>query len=163
MTDNEFMNQAELLLGRLEAVCDQLNDQADLDIDNQRLAAFCIEPRSVLAQWTNDRLVIRMSTQMPTGIRTMVCDLLGLATDRVQVVVGDVAALLPTQACFAALVQYPGSTGTVRSWSAQARFWDAVTTSRSAEAIPLRMPKSWLCVKRRRPWVITDCPAAICM
>ncbi len=61
-----------------------------LDIDNQRLAAFCIEPRSVLAQWTNDRLVIRMSTQMPTGIRTMVCDLLGLATDRVQVVVGDV-------------------------------------------------------------------------
>jgi glycine dehydrogenase len=38
----------------------------------------------------------------------------------IEVVVGDVAALLPAQACFAALVQYPGSTGTVRSWSAQA-------------------------------------------
>ena len=61
-----------------------------LDINNQRLAAFCIEPRSVLAQWHNARLVVRMSTQMPTGIRTMICDLLGLSADQVQVVVGDV-------------------------------------------------------------------------
>ena len=61
-----------------------------LDIDNQRLAAFCIEPRSVLAQWQQNKLVIRMSTQMPTGMRTMVCDLLGMNTDQVQVVVGDV-------------------------------------------------------------------------
>ena len=38
----------------------------------------------------------------------------------IDVVVGDVATLLPTQACFAALVQYPGSTGAVRSWAAQA-------------------------------------------
>ena len=38
----------------------------------------------------------------------------------IEVVVGDVAELLPAQSCFAALVQYPGSTGAVRSWSVQA-------------------------------------------
>ncbi len=35
----------------------------------------------------------------------------------IEVVVGDVATLLQTQACFAALVQYPDSTGDVRSWT----------------------------------------------
>jgi CyaY protein len=40
MTDNEFMDQAELLLRRLEAACDQLNDQADMDIDNQRVGGM---------------------------------------------------------------------------------------------------------------------------
>lgn len=61
-----------------------------LDINNQRLAAFCIEPRSVLGDWQEERLVIRISSQMPTGIRTTVCDLLGLPTERVRVLVGDV-------------------------------------------------------------------------
>lgn len=61
-----------------------------LDINNQRLAAFCIEPRSVLGDWQAERLVIRISSQMPTGIRTTVCDLLGLPTEQVRVLVGDV-------------------------------------------------------------------------
>ncbi len=61
-----------------------------LDINNQRLAAFCIEPRSVLGDWQEERLVIRISSQMPTGIRTTVCDLLGLPTEQVRVLVGDV-------------------------------------------------------------------------
>ena len=38
----------------------------------------------------------------------------------IEVVVGDVVALLPQQACFAALVQYPGSTGAVHAWGTQA-------------------------------------------
>jgi glycine dehydrogenase len=38
----------------------------------------------------------------------------------IEVRVGDVAAMLPEQACFAALVQYPGSTGAVRAWARQA-------------------------------------------
>ncbi len=40
MTDNEFMNHAETLLQRLEALCDQFNDQDDLDIDNQRVGGM---------------------------------------------------------------------------------------------------------------------------
>jgi aerobic carbon-monoxide dehydrogenase large subunit len=63
-----------------------------LDISNQRLAALSIEPRSVLA-WTTPqgRLSINMSTQMPSGVKTSLCnDVLGLPADQVRVTVGDV-------------------------------------------------------------------------
>ncbi|MSQ66312.1 MAG: iron donor protein CyaY [Limnohabitans sp.] len=40
MTDNEFMNQAETLLQRLEALCDQFNDHDGMDIDNQRVGGM---------------------------------------------------------------------------------------------------------------------------
>ena len=40
MTDNEFMDQAERLLQQLEKACDLLNDQADVDIDNQRVGGM---------------------------------------------------------------------------------------------------------------------------
>jgi CyaY protein len=40
MTDNEFMDRAETLLQRLEAMCDQFNDQQGLDIDNQRVGGM---------------------------------------------------------------------------------------------------------------------------
>lgn len=59
---------------------------------NQRLVALAIEPRSVLA-WTADdgRLTLRMSTQMPSGVRNALCnDILGLPKDKVRVTVGDV-------------------------------------------------------------------------
>jgi CyaY protein len=36
MTDQEFLNQAEALLLRLEQCCDRLNDSTDADIDSQR-------------------------------------------------------------------------------------------------------------------------------
>ena len=36
MTDQEFLNQAEALLLRLEQCCDHLNDITDADIDSQR-------------------------------------------------------------------------------------------------------------------------------
>ena len=61
-----------------------------LDIVNQRVAALAIEPRSVLAYPENGRLTIRMSTQMPTGVRTTVSDLLGIDKEKVRVLVGDV-------------------------------------------------------------------------
>lgn len=63
-----------------------------LDIVNQRLHALSLEPRSVLAAFdkTSQRLTIRMSTQMPTGVRNSVCDALGMAPEQVRVVVGDV-------------------------------------------------------------------------
>ncbi|RZI92052.1 MAG: xanthine dehydrogenase family protein molybdopterin-binding subunit, partial [Variovorax sp.] len=63
-----------------------------LDITNQRLVALTIEPRSVLAEHdsASDRLTIRMSTQMPSGVRDSVCGAIGLAKEKVRVVVGDV-------------------------------------------------------------------------
>ncbi len=63
-----------------------------LDLVNQRVAALSLEPRSVLAAFDNasQRLTIRMSTQMPSGVRNSVCDALGMAKDQVRVLVGDV-------------------------------------------------------------------------
>ena len=40
MTDLEFSNHAEALLQDLEAACDRLNDDADKDIDNQRVGGM---------------------------------------------------------------------------------------------------------------------------
>ena len=63
-----------------------------LHIDNQRLVALAIEPRSVLAWIAEDgRLTLRMSTQMPSGVRDSLCkDILGLPPEKVRVTVGDV-------------------------------------------------------------------------
>lgn len=63
-----------------------------LDLVNQRLVALSVEPRSVLAAFdtASQRLTLRMSTQMPSGVRNSVCDALGLAREAVRVVVGDV-------------------------------------------------------------------------
>lgn len=40
MTDTEFMNQAEALLQAVEAGCDQINDETDCDVDNQRVGGM---------------------------------------------------------------------------------------------------------------------------
>ena len=63
-----------------------------LTVVNQRVVAFTIEPRSVLAWVAEDgRLTLRMSSQMPSGVKNALCnDILGLAQDRVRVIVGDV-------------------------------------------------------------------------
>ncbi len=63
-----------------------------LDITNQRLSPLSLEPRSVLAGFdaASGRLTIRMSTQMPSGVRNTVCDAMGVAKDKVRVLVGDV-------------------------------------------------------------------------
>ena len=61
-----------------------------LDITNQRLVALTLEPRSVQAYIDEGRVTVRMSTQMPSGIRTQVSDLLGIPAEKVRVIVGDV-------------------------------------------------------------------------
>lgn len=63
-----------------------------LDLDNQRLAALTLEPRSVLASWqaSSERLIVRLSSQMPSGARNSIADVIGLARPSVRVVVGDV-------------------------------------------------------------------------
>jgi carbon-monoxide dehydrogenase large subunit len=62
-----------------------------LELENQRLVALSLEPRAVLAWVADDgRLTLRMSTQMPSGVRGTLCDLLGLAREQVRVTVADV-------------------------------------------------------------------------
>ena len=63
-----------------------------LEIVNQRLSPLSLEPRSVLAAFdtATGRLTIRMSTQMPSGVRNTVCESMGLAKEAVRVLVGDV-------------------------------------------------------------------------
>jgi carbon-monoxide dehydrogenase large subunit len=64
-----------------------------LEIGNQRLAPSPMEPRSVLAEVEADtgRLIVRLSSQMPTGVRGGLVDSLpDLATEQVRVLVGDV-------------------------------------------------------------------------
>jgi carbon-monoxide dehydrogenase large subunit len=63
-----------------------------VDIVNQRVAPSPIEPRTVLADFDakTGRLTIRLSSQMPSGVRTSVCDALDLKPESVRVVVGDV-------------------------------------------------------------------------
>jgi carbon-monoxide dehydrogenase large subunit len=69
----------------------QAAHRVTLEIENQRVAALALEPRTVLA-WISDdqRLTFQMSTQMPSGVRNTFCDLLGLKKEQVRVTVGDV-------------------------------------------------------------------------
>lgn len=78
------------------AACDAAFAQAAhvvaLEVVNQRLAALTLEPRTVLAfpDPADGRLTLRMSTQMPSGVRDTLIAVLGLPRERLRVVVGDV-------------------------------------------------------------------------
>jgi carbon-monoxide dehydrogenase large subunit len=64
-----------------------------LDLVNQRLAPSPMEPRGLVAAFdaASGRLTVRISSQMPTGVRGSIADALpGLDKDHVRVVVGDV-------------------------------------------------------------------------
>jgi carbon-monoxide dehydrogenase large subunit len=63
-----------------------------LDIVNQRLVPAPMEPRSALAAYdaAADRVTLRLSSQMPSGARDTLCAVLGLPTEKIRVVVGDV-------------------------------------------------------------------------
>jgi carbon-monoxide dehydrogenase large subunit len=63
-----------------------------LQVINQRLAALTLEPRSVLAYPDPDdgRLTLRMSTQMPSGVRNTLMETLGLGREQLRVLVSDV-------------------------------------------------------------------------
>jgi carbon-monoxide dehydrogenase large subunit len=65
----------------------------ELDLVNQRLAPSPIEPRATLAIYDapSDRLTLRMSTQMPGGIRNALAnEILKIPQDAVRVLVGDI-------------------------------------------------------------------------
>jgi len=85
---------AEMRHGDAQA-CDAAFAQAahvvSLELVNQRLAPASLEPRSVLGSVEDGRVTLRMSSQMPSGVRDTLCkDVFGWPTDRLRVVVGDV-------------------------------------------------------------------------
>jgi carbon-monoxide dehydrogenase large subunit len=62
-----------------------------LDLVNQRIAPSPIEPRVVLAEMEGDRLIVTLSSQMPTSVRDgLVATLAQLTPAQVRVRVGDV-------------------------------------------------------------------------
>jgi carbon-monoxide dehydrogenase large subunit len=64
-----------------------------LDLVNQRLAPCPIEPRALFARYdpATDRITITASSQMPAGFRdTLAIEVLGIAPEKVRVLVGDV-------------------------------------------------------------------------
>ncbi len=63
-----------------------------LDLVNQRLVPASMEPRSSLASAdpASGRLTVRISSQMPSGVRDALADALGLSPGDIRVVVGDV-------------------------------------------------------------------------
>ncbi|HEY4042696.1 MAG TPA: xanthine dehydrogenase family protein molybdopterin-binding subunit [Rhodopila sp.] len=63
-----------------------------LDLVNQRLVPASMEPRCSMAGYdaATDRVTLRLSTQMPSAARDGLCAALGLATEAIRVVVGDV-------------------------------------------------------------------------
>ena len=74
-----------------EAAFQRAAHRVSLDIVNQRLAAVSMEPRSVLAYVDADRLTLRMSSQMPSGVRNSLAEVIpGRTPDNVRVRVGDV-------------------------------------------------------------------------
>ncbi len=78
-----------------EAAFAQAAHVVELLLDNQRLAPSALEPRSVNA-WTEGdgdaaRLVLKASSQMPTGLRGSIAACIpGRTADNVRVTVGDV-------------------------------------------------------------------------
>lgn len=65
--------------------------RVQVEVANQRLAPSPIEPRCVLATVDDGRLVMRLSSQMPTGVRSGLVDAIpGLTVEQVRVLVGDV-------------------------------------------------------------------------
>lgn len=78
--------------GKAAAAFAQAAHVVQLTIVNQRVAAVSIEPRSVLAWVAEDgRLTLRMSSQMPSGVRNSLAnDILGIGREKVRVTVGDV-------------------------------------------------------------------------
>lgn len=86
---------AEMRHGKA-SVCDAAFAEAahvvKLDIGNQRVAALTIEPRSVLGYPDPEtgRLTLRLSTQMPTGVRDTAAGVLGIKPQEMRVIVDDV-------------------------------------------------------------------------
>jgi carbon-monoxide dehydrogenase large subunit len=92
LPDNEAASMRYGDAAATKAAFERAAVRVSVDIRNQRLAPSPMEPRAVLAEFdpSTKRLQVRLSSQMPTGVRDGVCGALGLSADSVRVVVGDV-------------------------------------------------------------------------
>jgi aerobic carbon-monoxide dehydrogenase large subunit len=64
-----------------------------LHLVNQRVVACPLEPRALVTQYeqATDRVVMRASSQTPTGLRDSLCaEILGIPVEQVRILVGDV-------------------------------------------------------------------------
>ena len=63
-----------------------------LDLTNQRLAALTLETRAILAlpDPATGRLLVRMSNQMPSGVKSTLAGMLGIPAEQIRVTIGDV-------------------------------------------------------------------------
>jgi aerobic carbon-monoxide dehydrogenase large subunit len=63
-----------------------------LDLVNQRLVPSSMEPRCALSSYdaATGRITLRLSSQMPSGARDTLCEVLNLPAEQIRVVVGDV-------------------------------------------------------------------------
>jgi carbon-monoxide dehydrogenase large subunit len=62
-----------------------------LEIVHQRLIVNAMEPRAVMAEWENDRLIVHIGSQNPSVTRDTLCDIiLKMPKDKVRVVVRDI-------------------------------------------------------------------------
>ena len=61
-----------------------------LEIVHQRLIPLTLEPRSVQAHVEDGRLIVRMSSQMPSAPHAQIADLFGIPAADIRVMVGDV-------------------------------------------------------------------------
>jgi aerobic carbon-monoxide dehydrogenase large subunit len=63
-----------------------------LDLVNQRLVPSSMEPRCALASYdaATDHVTLRLSSQMPSGARDTLCEVLDLPAEKIRVLVGDV-------------------------------------------------------------------------
>ena len=74
-----------------DAAFTRASHRITLDLVNQRLAPVTMEPRSVLAYLDGERLTLRLSSQMPSGVRNgLVATIPGRSVDNTRVLVGDV-------------------------------------------------------------------------
>jgi carbon-monoxide dehydrogenase large subunit len=113
-----------------------------LQIENPRLAALTLEPRSVLAYIDQGRLTLRMSSQMPSGVRTLVSDLLGLPRENVRVLVGDVGGGFGMKTSSAPAMGATSKPMPRWPWPRMARCWPCAL-KRWPMWAPTRPPPGW--------------------
>mgnify|MGYP000137194990 CR=1 FL=1 len=117
--------QAEISQGRMEALVNFQTMVCDLTGMPIANASMLDEATAAAEAMTLARRTVKSSSNVFLVDRDCHPQTIEVVCTRakplgIEVRVGDVAALLPVQACFAALVQYPGSTGAVRAWARQA-------------------------------------------
>ena len=76
---------------KADAAFQQAAHVVSLDIMHQRLIVNAMEPRAVMAEWDDDRLVVHIGSQNPSVTRDTLCDvILKMPKEKVRVLVRDI-------------------------------------------------------------------------